>query len=115
MMVPVAACLSQLKWTHFMRRPSPLDQLQVMDDASRGPWGSLILLVSGFKIHALVPIALAFVTVIGLGFEPSAQQILDFPERMAPLVNASAEVGIATEYLSKAFVAGETGTFPESV
>jgi hypothetical protein len=108
-MVPVAACLSQLKWSHFMSRPSPLNQFQVIDDASRGPWGSFLLLISGFRIRALVPIALAFVTIVGLGFEPSAQQILDFPERLAPLANVSAEVGIATDYLSKAFVPGNTG------
>ncbi|KAJ2989292.1 hypothetical protein NUW58_g3542 [Xylaria curta] len=108
MMVPVASCLSQLKWRHFMRRSRPLDQFQVMDDASRGPWGSLLLLVTGFEIRALLPILLAFVTVVSLGFEPSAQQILEFPERTVRLTNISAEVGIATEYVSKAFVAGET-------
>ncbi|KAI1276772.1 hypothetical protein F5Y07DRAFT_129259 [Xylaria sp. FL0933] len=108
MMVPVASCLSQLKWKHFISRPRPLDQFQVMDDASRGPWGSFMLLISGFKLRTLLPVSLAFVTIIGLGFEPSAQQILDFPERMSTLANVSAGVGIATEYLSKAFVPGNT-------
>ncbi|KAI1735145.1 hypothetical protein F4680DRAFT_470214 [Xylaria scruposa] len=103
MMVPVASCLSQLKWRHFMHRPGPLNQFQVIDDASRGPWGSFIFLINGFKIRAFLPLSLAFVTVVGLGFEPSAQQILDFPERMSILTNVSAEVGIATDYLSKAF------------
>ncbi|KAI0430193.1 hypothetical protein F5Y09DRAFT_356272 [Xylaria sp. FL1042] len=108
MMVPVASCLSQLKWRHFISRPRPLDQFQVMDDASRGPWGSFILLISGLKIRTFLPVSLAFVTVIGLGFEPSAQQILDFPERTSTLANVSSEVGIATGYLSKAFVPGNT-------
>ncbi|KAI0550936.1 hypothetical protein F4679DRAFT_572603 [Xylaria curta] len=103
MMVPVASCLSQLKWRHFMHRPRPLDQFQVIDDASRGPWGSLIFLMSGFKIRAFLPLSLAFVTVVGLGFEPSAQQILQFPEGTSILANVSAEVGIATEYSSNAF------------
>ncbi|KAI0442941.1 hypothetical protein F4803DRAFT_575063 [Xylaria telfairii] len=104
MMVPVASCLSQLKWRHFIYQPRPLNEFQVMDDASRGPWGSFIFLAGGFRIRAFLPISLAFITVVGLGFEPSAQQILDFPERKSILTNASAEVGIATEYLSKAFV-----------
>ncbi|KAI0815971.1 hypothetical protein GGR55DRAFT_631245 [Xylaria sp. FL0064] len=108
MMVPVASCLSQLKWKHFTSRPRPLDQFQVMDDASRGPWGSFMLLISSFKMRTLLPVSLALVTVVGLGFEPSAQQILDFPERTSALANVSAEIGIATEYLSKAFVPGNT-------
>ncbi|KAI0097210.1 hypothetical protein GGR51DRAFT_541861 [Nemania sp. FL0031] len=108
MMVPVAACLSQLKWSHFLKRSRPLDQFQIMDDASRGPWGSFLLLVSGYKIRAPVSTALAFITIVGLGFEPSAQQILDFPERIAPLANVSAELGIAREYVSKAFLKDNT-------
>ncbi|GAW17468.1 hypothetical protein ANO14919_069250 [Xylariales sp. No.14919] len=108
MMVPVASCLSQLKWRHFISQPRPLDQFQVMDDASRGPWGSFVLLIKGLKIRTFLPLSLAFVTVVGLGFEPSAQQILDFPERTSVLANVSAEVGIATEYLSKGFVPGNT-------
>ncbi|KAI8635246.1 hypothetical protein F5Y19DRAFT_5090 [Xylariaceae sp. FL1651] len=108
MMVPVAACLSQLKWRHFLRRPNPLDQFQIMDDASRGPWGSFVLLTRAFKIRALIATALAFITVVGLGFEPSAQQILDFPERVTPETNVSAEVGVASHYTSKAFVSDNT-------
>ncbi|KAI0190742.1 hypothetical protein EV127DRAFT_364920 [Xylaria flabelliformis] len=104
MMVPVASCLSQLKWRHFMYRPRPLDQFQVIDDASRGPWGSFVFLIRGSKIRTFLPLSLAFITVVGLGFEPSAQQILDFPERTSVLANVSAEVGIATDYSSKAFV-----------
>lgn len=109
MMVPVASCLSQLKWRHFISQPRPLDQFQVMDDASRGPWGSFMLLINGLKIRTFLPVSLAFVTIVGLGFEPSAQQILDFPERTSVLANVSAEVGIATEYLSKGFAPGNTG------
>ncbi|KAI0864701.1 hypothetical protein F4860DRAFT_463187 [Xylaria cubensis] len=104
MMVPVASCLSQLKWRHFMHRSRPLNHFQVIDDASRGPWGSFVFLIRGSKIRTFLPLSLAFVTVVGLGFEPSAQQILDFPERASILANVSAEVGIATNYSSKAFI-----------
>ncbi|KAI0187781.1 hypothetical protein F4808DRAFT_19588 [Astrocystis sublimbata] len=102
-MVPVASCLSQLKWGHFMSQSRPLNQFQVMDDASRGPWGSFVFLISGLKIRAFIPIALSFITVVALGIEPSAQQILDFPDRKSMQTNTSAEIGIATEYLSEGF------------
>jgi hypothetical protein len=41
---------------------------------------------------------LALVTIINLGVEPSAQQLLDTSARSSTLTNASAEVGIATEF-----------------
>lgn len=43
MMVPVTACLGQLKWRCFCHARH-LHHMQLMDDASRGPWGSLLLL-----------------------------------------------------------------------
>ncbi|CAD0107874.1 unnamed protein product [Aureobasidium uvarum] len=46
-MVSVAASLSQLKWNRFASNTSlhPLDDLSRYDSASRGPWGSLNLLI----------------------------------------------------------------------
>ena len=92
MMVPVASCLSQLKWRHFTGGSTDsLYALQVFDDASRGPWGSFMLLLSrNMRIwkrtwngegNAIFAWALAFVTLLALGIDPSAQQILDFPTR----------------------------------
>ncbi|KAF2024342.1 hypothetical protein EK21DRAFT_29195, partial [Setomelanomma holmii] len=39
LMLAVAACISQLKWLYFERSPRSLGQLQIFDDASRGPLG----------------------------------------------------------------------------
>ncbi|KAH9232187.1 hypothetical protein K456DRAFT_1870328 [Colletotrichum gloeosporioides 23] len=105
MMVPIAACISQLKWKEF-KQPTRLSLLQGIDDASRGPWGSLVLMSKGRTKVLLIP-ALAFLTVAAVGFEPSAQQILDFPTRTALLRNASAEIGIATEYSSAVVASNE--------
>jgi len=102
MMVPVASCISQLKWRHFRLRPARLSQLQLLDDASRGPWGSLMLLLH-MKANALATAALALVSLVALGIDPSAQQILDFPQREIKLNNVSAEIGVADSYLSKAY------------
>lgn len=44
LLLPVAEVLSQLKWLHFQDRIQQLSHLQVFDDASRGPLGSLRLL-----------------------------------------------------------------------
>lgn len=42
--VPIAEGLSQLKWNSFARTRRPLEDILVFDQASRGPWGSLMLL-----------------------------------------------------------------------
>lgn len=41
--VVLAECLGQWKWIWFYRRPRALDDLVTFDEASRGPWGSLVL------------------------------------------------------------------------
>ncbi|KAF5622641.1 hypothetical protein F25303_12009 [Fusarium sp. NRRL 25303] len=44
MVIPVSEGLSQLKWNAFARSQRPLDDLKTFDQASRGPFGSLLLL-----------------------------------------------------------------------
>ena len=45
-MIPVVECLGQLKWTWFLgERSRPLVDFQLFDEASRGAYGSLVLLV----------------------------------------------------------------------
>jgi hypothetical protein len=47
MLVSVAACLDQLKWTHYDRGVRQRQyQFQIFDEASRGPYGALRLLWS---------------------------------------------------------------------
>ena len=43
-MVPITASLGQLKWIRFKQQPRPLSEHELIDQASRGPWGSLKLL-----------------------------------------------------------------------
>lgn len=57
-MLPIIEGLGQLKWMWFMSsKPRPLADFQVFDEASRGAFGSLKLLlrfkgfVSGFMTH----------------------------------------------------------------
>lgn len=108
MMVPIASCISQLKWRHFELRENRLSDLQLLDEASRGPWGSLMLL---YNVHtrAYTAWALAIISLVSLGFDPSTQQILEFPTREITLTNVSASIGIASSYDSKAFVEDTTG------
>ena len=44
---PLQQGLSQLKWISFKRESRPLTDMEAFDDASRGIWGSIKLLVMG--------------------------------------------------------------------
>lgn len=44
----LAAVLRQEKWLWFIDRPRPLSTIDSFEEASRGPYGSLVLL---FKLH----------------------------------------------------------------
>lgn len=74
LLVPIAECISQLKWTYF-ESPRALSQLQVFDSASRGPWGALVLLWKT-KATALLASLGAFITILLLAFEPFTQQVV---------------------------------------
>ncbi|KAI8721336.1 hypothetical protein NCS52_00580900 [Fusarium sp. LHS14.1] len=107
MLVPITSCLSQLKWRHMSTQSRPLSHLQVFDDASRGPWGSAAMMWK-LPLQSRLGWALAFVTVVALGIEPSTQQILAFPVQERVLKNVTAEIGKADMYYSKSlFQPGE--------
>jgi hypothetical protein len=76
LLIPVAECLSQLKW-HYFEKPRALSQMQVFDDASRGPWGALKLLWTT-KLAAPLASVGAFVMLLMLAFEPFTQQVIHF-------------------------------------
>ncbi|KAF2424871.1 hypothetical protein EJ08DRAFT_700649 [Tothia fuscella] len=81
LMVPVAACISQLKWLYF-DSPHRLHDLDVFDEASRGPWGSLELILRlRFRLGMLLATWGGVITIVALGIDPFAQQILSFPSR----------------------------------
>jgi hypothetical protein len=54
LMVPVASCMSQLKWIHLVGAPVSLRNVQIFEDASRGPWGSLELI---WRLHIRTKLA----------------------------------------------------------
>ncbi|KAH9861755.1 hypothetical protein J1614_011508 [Plenodomus biglobosus] len=81
LILPVSEAIGQLKWIWFHQRDAAaLWDFQLFDAASRGPWGSLMLL---FKLKSKHLASLgATITILGLAFEPFFQQILLYPERV---------------------------------
>lgn len=71
----LAEGISHIKWTN-LRRPQTLHSFEIHDKASRGPWGSVILLWNdlGRSVSSLG----ALVTILILFLEPFSQQIVSF-------------------------------------
>lgn len=113
-MIPVVEGLGQLKWTWFLapsastRRPStgqsysdgsssskserarPLGDFQLFDDATRGAFGSLKLLVQGKGVVGCLG---AFITITGLLTSTITQQAVEYPV----VVAASVGGGVSNE------------------
>ncbi|KAI3325276.1 hypothetical protein HD806DRAFT_492495 [Xylariaceae sp. AK1471] len=90
LLVSITSCISQLKWRHFSLRPRPLSQLQLFDDASRGPWGSLVMMskfIFQRRVLALVATGLAVCNVLALGIDPSAQQLIGLALKEVQIAN----------------------------
>lgn len=63
--------------------------IQRFDDASRGPWGSLIFLWK-FRLTALTSSGECLITIAALAIDLFAQQVLEFPFRLVSIGQASA-------------------------
>ncbi|CRK21330.1 hypothetical protein BN1708_013076 [Verticillium longisporum] len=99
-MVPIASCLSQLKWRHFQNRPHRLSHLDLIDNASRGPWGSLQALFR-LGLANMVISMLAITTILSLAIGPSVQQVLEIHTRETINHGRVPLLAYATNYTSK--------------
>src|ERR1700744_1282020 len=77
----VASCLSQSKWLHFKKSAPKVHELELFENASRGPWGSLLLLFRvGRRLGSIAGIG-AMATILALGIDASAQQLVGLDSR----------------------------------
>ena len=93
MLLPVGACLSQLKWTWYHHEKRSLLHFQLFDAASRGPLGAASLLYQIRSWH-LASIG-AIVTLIALASDASVQQSVLYPSRT---INDTASVPFSQSY-----------------
>ncbi|KAI3530192.1 hypothetical protein CSPX01_15009 [Colletotrichum filicis] len=96
MALVLSSGISQLKWIHFKTRREPLSDMEVFDDASRGTWGALMMLI---KLRGgLLGSFGAFVAILTLAFSPFAQQIATFHARTTNTTKGAINLR-AEEYL----------------
>lgn len=98
MVFAVGDCLGQLKWTYFLQRPHRLKDLQIFDDASRGPVGSVVFLFK-LNVKAFIASIGALITVAALANDPFTQALLQYPNDNIPLTNESARIPRTIQYL----------------
>ncbi|KAF2135590.1 uncharacterized protein K452DRAFT_347514, partial [Aplosporella prunicola CBS 121167] len=97
LLLPVAECISQIKWLYYGKEYRSLVDVQCFDQASRGPWGSLMFLWR-FRARSLVASFGCLITIVSLAVDPFTQQIISYPERSVSLGNTSASVNAARVY-----------------
>jgi hypothetical protein len=87
LLLPTSEALGQLKWSWFQGDSKKMWDFEIFDNASRGPWGSILLLMrtKGRSIAALG----AAVTLFALAMDPFFQQVVDFPVRWTLQGNGS--------------------------
>jgi hypothetical protein len=96
LLLPVSEALGQLKWSWFQGTKShKMWDFEIFDSASRGPWGSLLLLVrtKGKSLAALG----AAVTLFALALDPFFQQVVQYPDHWRLQVEEGS-IPIATTY-----------------
>ncbi|TDZ32366.1 hypothetical protein C8035_v012476 [Colletotrichum spinosum] len=85
LVVAISAAISQRQWVRLNDGHHPLADLEMHDNASRGPWGSLSLLFSLGWRNASDAVSLgALITVLTLAMDPFIQQIATFESAPAP-------------------------------
>ncbi|KAL0935998.1 uncharacterized protein CTRU02_208213 [Colletotrichum truncatum] len=82
--VPVSESLSQLKWLWF-RKERPLRDFQDFDAATRGPWGSLMLMKTTKGWSPSLISTVVFITAILTS--TLTQSTVTYPTRLAPIAS----------------------------
>ncbi|KAF4556381.1 Hypothetical protein D9617_1g082580 [Elsinoe fawcettii] len=85
--VPVQSGLSQLKWIRFKAGRTPLADMEVYDEASRGSWGALKLLVK--RRGGFYGSFGAVLAIVALSLGPFAQQVATYRSRMVGVANGA--------------------------
>ncbi|KAN0075681.1 Protein of unknown function (DUF3176) domain containing protein [Elaphomyces granulatus] len=93
----VAKGLSQLKWIYFQKKRHRLYDLQIFDDASRGPLGSLRLLWM-LKLQSTLASVGAIVAIVFLAMDPFTQQVLSYYVVTVNTTNSSVSLPAAKAY-----------------
>lgn len=93
----ISGCLGQLKWVYFEQRGQRLMDLQIFDDASRGPLGSLWLLLR-IRWSAIIASCGALLTILALAQDAFYQEVYSTYTAETALHNGAATIARSTSF-----------------
>lgn len=96
-LLAITETIGQLKWLHYHCKSHKMSDIKLFDEASRGPWGSLQLLISKHKTTLLASIA-ASIILAALFVDPFVQLVFSFPSRRTLATRQESFFQIATMY-----------------
>ncbi|KAL3595631.1 hypothetical protein FPOAC2_09981 [Fusarium poae] len=109
MMHNVSAFIGQQKWIHLKKSPRTVYDIETFDEASRGPYGSILLLL---RIPCNIGTLGALITILRLGFSPFSQAAVNLEPRMVDIFNNSSNFGYAHAYDRPVFQPGPNYDMP---
>lgn len=77
-LVSVASSIGQLKWIYLSKKSFGLGQLQIFDDATRGPWGALVFFWKARRYGTVIAYAGCIITITAIALDPFSQEFLSF-------------------------------------
>ncbi|KAF4456622.1 hypothetical protein F53441_1280 [Fusarium austroafricanum] len=95
MMHNVSAFIGQLKWLHFKQSAQSVYNVERFDEASRGPYGAILLI---FKVPWNLATLGALITILRLGFSPLSQAVVSLESKMLDVPSNSSTFGYAHAY-----------------
>ncbi|KAK3660689.1 hypothetical protein LTR56_000447 [Elasticomyces elasticus] len=96
LLLPVAECISQIKWLWFASDYRRLSEVSTFDRASQGILGGLELLwITRFRTFASIGTVLL---ILGIAIDPLSQQLISSAERSVPSDGPNATVGTLSEW-----------------
>lgn len=93
----ISGCLGQLKWVYFEQRGQRLMDLQVFDDASRGPLRSLWLLMR-IRWSAIIASCGALLTILALAQDAFYQEVYSTYTTETPQTGEMAMIARSTSF-----------------
>ncbi|KAK7983562.1 hypothetical protein PG989_010964 [Apiospora arundinis] len=100
-LLPIASCISQVKWVYFTEKERPLIALSAFDDASKGPWGALLYLNPVKLISQPFLASLgSLLTVVTMAMGPFAQQTVTIRTEGVPKQEAGFFISVASSFNS---------------
>lgn len=113
--LPVAEGISQLKWIWFTRERRPLQDLYSFDQASRGPWGALLLITRLRGSFISMGTMASFVMVSGLVTSFLTQSAVSYSTRLVAEQSDTVFAQAARSYPYGMIESGLSRTYIESL